>query len=221
MKKYYVIIPVYNEEKNIKKIIARVNNISKNIIVVNDGSKDGTENILKRIKNIRIINLKKNEGKGSALKKGAKLSWRLKADGVIFMDGDNQHDPKHIEKFLEYLNQGEQIIIGIRKIKTKIPIIRRLGNECFIFMMRHLFHVNIQDVICGFRAFSRTGFNNIMWQSNDYGVEVETMTLIGRKNLTYKTVVVDTIYHDKYKGFSMFDGIKILLKLPYWRLRKI
>lgn len=222
MNKYFVVIPVYNEDSHIKKLIADVQKYTKNIIVVNDGSTDDT---LKKVKGLKpkviLISMKKNEGKGAAMKKGAKLAWKLKADGIVFLDGDNQHDPRHLTEFFDYLKNGTDIIIGIRKIKAKIPIIRRLGNECFIFLMRWLFNVEIEDVICGYRAFSKKGYKKIMWQSNDYGVEVEMMTLIGRKRLPYKTVVVDTIYHDKYKGFSMWDGIKILLKLPYWRLRKI
>jgi hypothetical protein len=57
--------------------------------------------------------------------------------------------------------------------------------------------------------------------SQGYGVETEMLTIIGKKNLPFHTLVVDTIYHDKYKGFSLKDGVKILLQLPYWKWKRI
>lgn len=219
--KYFAVVPVYNEEKNIKSFLNKLNKQCKNIIVVNDGSTDNTLEIVKKIKYIHLINLKRNSGKGFAMKMGANLAWKMKADAVIFMDGDNQHNPKHLPKFFEYLNKPTDIVIGIRKVKANIPFIRRIGNNIFMTIMYVLFDIRITDILCGFRAVSKRGYRSLEWESNDYGVETEMLTIIGRKRLDFKTVVVDTIYLDKYKGFSAKNGLEILLKIPKWKFRKI
>lgn len=218
--KYWVIIPVYNEAKHIKSLIKTLNKYTKNIIVVNDGSTDNTLEIIDKISRIKVVNLKKNSGKGAAMKSGAKYAWKLGAQGIIFIDGDNQHNPKHLPKFFNLL-KTEHIIIGVRILKTDIPHFRKFGNNLALILTKILFQVDIPDLLCGFRAFSKKGYRSILWQANNYGVETEVITLIGRKKLRFKTVIVDTIYLDKYKGFSVKDGLGVLLKLPYWKFRKI
>jgi glycosyltransferase involved in cell wall biosynthesis len=140
---------------------------------------------------------------------GAKHAWKLKADGIIFMDGDNQHNPFHIAEFVKHLKKGEDIIIGVRLLKTNIPLHRKMGNMLIAFIMKYLFSLDITDIMCGFRAFSKKGFRRIRWKAQHYDVETEM--------LPFHTLVVDTIYYDRYKGFSLKDGAKILLKLPYWK----
>lgn len=221
MNKYFVIVPVFNEEKNIKIFLNNLKKFTSNIIVVNDGSTDNTGNIISKITKIKIITLSKNKGKGTAMKKGAETAWKKNAKGIVFMDGDNQHNPKYLQNFFKYLEKSRDIIIGIRVMKAKIPLVRRLGNRLGVFLMKILFNIKIEDMLCGFRALSRKAYKQVLWTSSDYGVETEMLSLIGRKKLSYKTLVVDTIYLDKYKGFSIIDGIKILLRFPYWRLRKL
>jgi len=218
---YYVVVPVYNEEKNIVSFLKKLKNYSSNIIVVNDGSSDKTAELVKEIPLVELVNLKRNQGKGIAMKTGAKYAWKLNAKGVIFMDGDNQHDPKHIQEFIDLLENSTDIIIGVRVIKAQIPFARRFGNNIFMHLMKLMFNIDIPDILCGYRAFTKKGLKNIMWESAGYGVETEMLTLIGRKRIPFKTVIIDTIYLDKYKGFSILGGLKILFKLPYWRFNKV
>lgn len=217
MNTYYIVIPAYNEERNIRRCIKQIKKHWKHIIVVNDGSTDATETILKRHRSIHAIHLPKNMGKGYAMFTGAKHAWKLKAKGIIFMDGDNQHNPVHIKEFIAHLNKGTNVVIGVRLLKAQIPLHRKLGNHIIAFIMRHMFGLSVPDMMCGFRAMTKRGFNQLRWTSHGYGVETEMLTTIGKKRIPFKTLVVDTIYHDKYKGFSLKDGIKILLRLPYWK----
>ena len=221
MKKYFIVVPAYNEVKNIRRCINHILKFSKNVIVVNDGSSDGTGEIIDSIPGIHTIHLDKNVGKGKAMRLGAEKAWQLGADGIIYMDGDNQHDPKHISQFIDYLDSGEQIIIGVRMLKTNIPLHRKIGNLIMVSIMKNLFSIQILDMMCGYRAFSKIGYKKIAWESSGYEVETEVLTKIGQKKLKYKTVIVDTIYHDKYKGFSILDGLKIMLKLPGWKIRNL
>ncbi len=235
MDKVFVVVPAFNEEKTIKQCIERIQKYHTDIIVVDDGSKDGTvaivkeltgsRNPLRRVEDeaskfgmtVELISLKKNKGKGFTMREGAEYAWKHGAGAVLFMDADNQHDPKHISSFLELLNKKTDIILGIRVLRAHIPFYRKLGSDLISFLMRHLFGIDLPDMICGFRAFTKKGYEQIKWKSNGYGVELETLARIGKMKLPYKTVVVDTIYHDKYKGFSILDGIKLLFQIPRWR----
>lgn len=221
MKNYFVVVPAYNEAKHIRRCVENIKQYHKNIIVVNDGSTDKTSQMLDSIFDIQVIHLEKNVGKGRAMKIGAEAAWGMGAKGVIFMDGDNQHNPKHLRDFIKHLKRGEDVVIGVRLLKANIPFHRKLGNVIMAHTMKMLFSIEVPDMMCGYRAFSKVGYKKIVWESNRYEVETEVLTKIGHKNLKYKTVVVDTIYHDKYKGFSMLDGIKIMLKFPGWKLRNI
>ena len=221
MTKYYVVVPAHNESKHIRKCIENIQKYHTHIIVVDDGSTDKTGEIIDKIKKITVIHLPTNMGKGKAMKIGAEAAWGMGADGVIFMDGDNQHDPKHISDFVKHLKKGEQAVIGVRMLKTNIPLYRKVGNLIMSYVMKKFFTLSIPDMMCGYRAFSKQGYKKIVWESNGYEVETEVLTKIGHQGLPYKTVVVDTIYHDKYKGFSMLDGIRIMLKFPGWKIRNI
>lgn len=221
MDKYFVVIPVYNEARHIRRCVEHVLEYTKNIIVVNDGSSDSTEKILDSVAKIEVIHLKRNMGKGYAMKIGAELAWKMGAKGIVFMDGDNQHHPKHIPEFVKSMKGGNDIVIGVRLLKTDIPLYRKIGNLMIASIMRSIFNVKIPDMMCGYRALTKKGYKKINWTSNNYEVETETLTIIGRKRLPFVSLVVDTIYWDKYKGFSVWDGLKIVSNLPYYRLRKI
>lgn len=217
-KDYFAVIPVYNEQKHIKKLLEKVRRHTKNIIVVNDGSKDNTRQILEKIRYIKVINLPQNEGKGAAMKKGAELAWKNKAKGIVFLDGDNQHNPSFLPHFFKYLDNGHDVVIGIRILKTKVPIYRKMGNLLLMATVKILFKISIPDLLCGYRGLSKKGYNQIIWNSTDYGVETEMISRLGKRKLKYATIIVDTIYLDKYKGFSIKDGLKIFIKIPFWKL---
>ena len=221
MGKYYVVVPAYNEARQIHRCIEHILEHTKNVIVVDDGSTDKTGTILDLIGGITVIHLKHNAGKGHAMKIGAKEAFRRGAAGVIFLDADNQHHPKHIPEFMRLLGRGNDIVIGVRILKAAIPWHRKLGNFIMAGLMHLLFHIYIPDMMCGYRAFTKKGFAKLEWQTSNYGVEIEMLTIIGRKKLSFKTIVVDTIYLDKYKGFSVWDGIKIMLSLPYYKWRTL
>ena len=216
-----MVIPVFNEAMRIRKCLNRILEFHKHLIVVNDGSTDNTADVLRDFPNIIVLNLAKNSGKGFAMKKGAKMAWKLGAKGIIYMDGDNQHDPKHIREFTKLLDKKKDIVLGVRILKTDIPFHRKLGNVIMVYAMQILFSVRITDMMCGYRAFSKRGYGSVTWESNGYEVETEVVAKIGDNKLKYETVIVDTIYHDKYKGFSILDGFKILAKIPGWKIRSI
>jgi glycosyltransferase involved in cell wall biosynthesis len=214
--KIYIIIPAYSEEKNIAKVLGKVKKYSKNIVVVDDGSRDKTYDVAKK-ESVVVLKHIVNLGKGAALKTGADYAVEHGADILIFMDSDGQHDPAEIPVFLSSLN-GADIVFGSRKRAGQMPFIFRFGNWFISFVSRLLFGMRISDTQSGYKALTAEAYKKIRWKSLGYSVESEIIALAGKKRLKYKEIFIKTIYSDKYKGTTILDGIKIVLNMIWWRL---
>ena len=221
----YIVIPVFNEEKYlpafIKQLLQQVKKLGDihRIIFINDGSSDTTREILestqKRHKNILVINSQRNHGKGYSMRKGFKEAQKQKASKIIFMDGDGQHDPVSLKKFLAQLDTYP-VVFGYRILKKDAPFIRKLGNRISNFIIRNIFGIHRKgDILCGYFGMRKDVYKEISWHSNDYGVEAEISAIVGRKMIPFKEVLVRTIYHDEKKGVNMFHALRILLRIPY------
>lgn len=217
-----IVVPVYNEclfietfLKDLTKAI-RVLPIRK-VIIVDDGSTDQTSDIVKKYTNhnITLIQYAINHGKGYAMRIGFESAQKAKADAVIFMDGDRQHNPKHLSKFIEALD-AYQIVLGYRRLDKKAPYFRKLGNKIAHYLFRIFFNIKRHDILCGFMAIRKDVYDDIVWKSDDYGVEMEISAIIGKKRTIFKEVLIDTVYLDMKKGVTLKRAFFISLKIPYW-----
>ncbi|MBW2966075.1 glycosyltransferase family 2 protein [Candidatus Woesearchaeota archaeon] len=214
----WVVIPAYNEENKIKDVIDKTKEYVQNIVLVDDGSKDNTINIAKEtgIKALRhVVNL----GKGSALKTGCEFALRKEAKQLIAIDADGQHDPAEIPNFLEALKESD-IVFGYRKLTKDMPFVLRFGNWFISRAVGLLFGINLRDTQSGYRAFSADTYKKIKWDAQDYYVESEMIANAGKNRLKYKEIPIQTIYSDKYKGTTIFDGMKIVLKMIWWKFMR-
>jgi len=160
-----VIIPAYNEAKRLPKTLLDMDKyltqagFSYEIIVVNDGSKDHTAEIVTKmrefIKNLYLIDNKDNQGKGGVVAQGM-----LAAKGTLrlFSDADNSTSLDQVEKFFPYFKQGYDVVIGSRYVKdselpVKQPFFRQLPGRIGNFLIRLLAVPGIIDTQCGFKAF--------------------------------------------------------------------
>jgi hypothetical protein len=94
--------------------------------------------------------------------------------------------------------------------------IRKFGNEVAGWILATFFNFKRKDNLCGFWGFRKEVYSKIKWNSSRYGVETEMATKVGRNEIPFFEIKIDTIYIDKYKGVTIFDAFKILLKVPYW-----
>jgi len=214
----YIVIAAYNESKKIADVIDRTKKFCKNIIVVDDGSRDKTYDIAKSkgvIALRHIINL----GKGAAVKTGCNLAVEKGAKFVILIDGDGQHEPEEVPKFLKALEHSD-IVFGYRRFSKKMPIVFRFGNTFINLMTRILYGIKLKDTQCGYRALRADAYKKVRWNASDYAMESEMIANAGKHNLKYDEIEIKTIYNDKYKGTTVIDGIKIVLNLILWRLKK-
>jgi len=162
MKKLSIIIPVYNEKKTILEILKRVENVNledlgfeKEIIIVDDGSTDGTREILKKLRNkYKIIFHPKNKGKGSAIKSGLK---KVTGDYVIIQDADLEYDPKDYRVLLKCAVKNQaRVVYGSRTLNPKnrySHFIYYLGGKFLSFLTSFLYGAKITDEATGYKLF--------------------------------------------------------------------
>ena len=137
MENTWIVIAAYNEEKNICNVIDETKKFCNNIVVIDDGSKDNTFKAAKN-KKVFVLNHIVNLGKGAAIKTGCDFVLSKGAKTLVLLDGDGQHNPKDIPKFLKAL-ENKDIVFGYRKFSEKMPFVYRLGNN-FINLATKILH---------------------------------------------------------------------------------
>lgn len=214
--KIVVIVPAYNESKYIGKFLDKLLAITSQVIVIDDGSIDKTCDIAKG-KGVVTLSHMVNLGKGAALKTGCDYAFKkMGANAVIIMDGDDQHVVSDIKLFDRELRKGAQVVLGVRQMDAKMPLMRMLGNKSMSILINLLFGHYIADIPSGFKGMTKGAYNLLKWHSSGYEVETEIAVRIAKSKLKYVEVPISTVYHDKDYGFNLLDAGKILLKLPYW-----
>ncbi|MAH02051.1 dolichyl-phosphate mannose synthase [Candidatus Woesearchaeota archaeon] len=218
-KKIFAIIPAYNEEKQISRVVKKTKKYVNNVVVVDDGSKDKTKDTAKKSKAIVLRHLV-NLGKGATLKTGCDYALKNNADIVIAIDADAQHNPNEIPKFLKNLKKYD-VVIAYRKLNKNMPFILKFGNLFINKTINFLYGIKIKDSQCGYRAFTAKAYKKLRWKASDYSMESEMIAKIGKYKLSYKEIPIETIYSDKYKGTTILDGIKIIFNLLLWKFNNI
>ena len=182
-----ILIPVYNEEDNIQKILDRVravtlvNNIAKQIVIVNDCSTDGTEELVLRYiekhNDIQIEYQKhsKNKGKGRAINTALKM---VKGDFVIIQDADNEYDPGEYNLLLQpIIDNYADVVYGSRFMGGNPHRIlffwHRLGNNFLTFLSNMFSNLNLTDMETCYKMFSREVIHSIEIKENRFGIEPE------------------------------------------------
>ncbi len=214
--KTIAVIPAHNEEKHISEVVYETKKHVDEVIVIDDYSKDQTSVLAKKAGAI-VIRHRVNLGKAGGLKTGCELAFQLGGEVIIFLDGDGQHNPAKIPVFLEEIQKGAQIVFGVREDISSMPFTRKLGTKALEIMMSTLYGLHITDTQCGYRAFRADIFPLIKWKSKNYHADAEITARVGKKKLRYKTIPIETIYHDAYKGMTVTDGMGLLFKLFIWR----
>lgn len=158
--KVLIIIPAYNEEKNIQKVVDNIlqNYPQYDYVVINDGSRDKTRDLCRK-RGYEYINLSINLGIGGAVQTGYKYARDKEYDVAVQIDGDGQHDIAYLEKMLIFLEKDEaDIVIGSRFLEKKgfqTSAARRTGIKILSFLIWICTGKKIKDVTSGFRAVNR------------------------------------------------------------------
>ncbi|MFA6004860.1 MAG: glycosyltransferase family 2 protein [Patescibacteria group bacterium] len=232
MKNIFLLVPLYNEEKYVGKFIASLlpelkkNTEIKNVVFINDGSTDTTLDIINSFASQfpstkEFITLKhhKNEGKGSAMSTGLAYAKKNNADAVLFMDGDMQHDPKHLTQFIQKLEEFP-VVFGHRNMPTEMPFLRKLGNSVANIVISRVFGINRKDILCGYIGLRRDVLSKLYWNSHGYGVETELAIEVHKSEIPFAEISIRTIYFDPNKGLNFWQAFWIFCSIPYWFFRR-
>jgi glycosyltransferase involved in cell wall biosynthesis len=210
--KLSVIIPAYNEERTIREILARVAAlpVPKEIIVVDDCSRDQTREILKELADagdLHAIFKTQNEGKGAALRTGFQ---RATGDIVVVQDADLEYDPRDILPLLKPLLAGEaDVVYGSRFLHEKPhdkSLIHRFGNWALTFASNVTTGLKLTDMETCYKAFKREVLTKFEIQQNRFGFEPEVTAKLGRRKFRVKEVPIS------YNARSYAEGKKIGIK---------
>lgn len=211
-----IIIPVYNEEENIERVIDNIRREgpSIDILAVDDGSTDDTSGILYRL-SVNTINLPFNLGYGGALQTGFKYAVENSYDFVIQFDGDGQHDAKEIIKLVKALEEEKgDIVIGSRfmdKGSYRTSFSKRIGMALFRWLARIIIKQNVTDITSGFQALNKKAYTFYSARGN-YPIDFpDADVIINMMLLGFKVVEVPVNMFVREKGKSMHSGFRVMI----------
>lgn len=211
MNKVLIIIPAYNEEKNIEKVVDNIieNYPQYDYVVVNDGSKDATRDVCEK-RGYQYLNLSINLGIGGAVQTGYKYARDKGYDVAVQIDGDGQHDIAYLEKMLPLLENGDaDIVIGSRFIDKEgfqSSATRRMGIKLLSTLIFICTGCKIKDVTSGFRAVNKR-FIEIYAQyyPTDYPEPEAIVAAVMNKGQVKECPV---IMHEREQGKSSINFVK-------------
>lgn len=213
--KLSVIIPCYNEKKTIKKIIDKIffQKINLEIILVDDGSDDGTVNVIKNYRKdsrIKKVFHLKNKGKGAAIKSASKF---ISGDIVLIQDADLEYNPKDYKKILDKfkVNKDIKAVYGSRALNknnyqgkmTLMRLIRIIGNKMLTLFSNSINSQNLTDAHTCYKSFRVNTFKKIILEEDDFSFCAEVNAKLSRMNINIEEVPIS------YSGRTIAEGKKI------------
>ena len=204
--KYSLIIPIYNEIKTLKKLIEKLNSLPKNIekIIVDDGSNDGSEVLLRDYNQLNLVQNKKNFGKGYAIRQGLNVA---SYENIILIDGDLEIDIECIPKLIiEYEIAPQNVLIGKRWpsiINKKIKNANDFGNYIINRFFNIIYKTNFNDVLCCFKILKKKDLSSLCLSSNGFSIESEIMAKLVTRGYSTKEVYI------KYERRTVKEGKKL------------
>jgi dolichol-phosphate mannosyltransferase len=218
--KVLVAIPVYNEERHLLDVLDEVRRYSSNILVVNDGSTDGTAGLLAEESDIQIITHPENRGYGAALISAFGFAVDSDMDVLVTMDCDGQHEPARIPVLLEAIHDAD-IVSGSRYLRdfrqnTPTPQDRQQINRLITQELNDTFGLHITDAFCGFKAYRRRALTSLRITETGWGMPLQLWVQAARLGLRIKEVGVPRVYLDPNRAFGeMLDDPEE--RLAYYR----
>lgn len=207
--KLSVIIPVYNEEKTIAKIIRQVKllkGLNKEIIVINDASSDKTSGIIKNIKGIIVVEHKINQGKGTAIKTGV---GKATGDYVLIQDADLEYDPQDVIRMWEPIQKGKAgVVYGSRFTGQRRNMFfwHWIGNQLLTLVTDILYNTTLSDMETGYKLIPLPLLKSLNIQAKKFEFEPEVTAKILKRGIRIWEVPIS------YAGREYNEGKKITWK---------
>jgi len=218
MNKLSIIVPCYNEENTILSAIDEIKefkDLDKEIIIVDDGSSDGTRDLLKKIKDdsIKIFYHDYNSGKGKAIRTGIEKS---SGDIILIQDADLEYSPKDYPALLRPFYEAEADVVYGSRFLGGAGYVRLhyyfhfIANKILTHFCNIFTNLNMTDMETGYKVFKSKVIKSIVLRENSFGIEPEITVKLAKKKFKFYEVAIS------YKGRSYDEGKKITLKDAFW-----
>ena len=199
-----VVIPAYNEAATIADVVTRTRRQLDWVIVVDDGSVDGTAEKLKELP-VTLLRQEQNQGKATALWRGFDVALQQGASGVITLDGDGQHRPEDIPRLLTAIDQNPQMIIIATRLgsRASMPRVRRFGNRIADFWISWASGYPIRDTQSGFRYYPATllqQLDNTYDRQRSFVFESEILIEAAKLGYYARPVAIDSLYPEQARA---------------------
>jgi glycosyltransferase involved in cell wall biosynthesis len=224
--KLSVIIPVYNEVESIQVILKRVweQNLAHEIVVVDDGSKDGTRDVLKELDGkdgVRVILHERNKGKGAAVRTGMAAAL---GDVLLIQDADLEYDPRDYPTLLKPINEGlADVVYGSRFLggSRRVAMFwHMVANQMLTFMTNILYNTILTDMETGYKVFRHEVLDGMVLHANSFDFEPEfTAKILKRKFRIFEVPITfnprDYTQGKKIKLHDAFEAVWTLIKYRF------
>ncbi|WP_343696215.1 DUF2062 domain-containing protein [Flavobacterium sp.] len=213
---FCVIVPTYNNQKTLKKVLDSILDFTQNVIIVNDGSTDETNEILKQYSQLTQIHHPKNLGKGRALRNGFRKAIELHFEYAITIDSDGQHFASDIPNFISAIqDEPNSLLIGSRNMtQENVPKKSSFGNKFSNFWFKFETGIELQDTQSGFRLYPLKLIPKRFY-TNKFEFEIEVIVRSAWKGITVKNIPIQVLYDpaervSHFRPFRDFTRISIL-----------
>ncbi|MFM7149296.1 MAG: glycosyltransferase family 2 protein [Gemmataceae bacterium] len=204
--RFLTAIPVYNEARHVERVLDEVRRYADDVLVVNDGSTDGTGEILSRQSGVALLTHPRNRGYGAALISAFNYTLEHDFDVLVTMDCDGQHEPSRIPLLLEALD-GVDIVSGSRYLRdfhqdNQAPADRRRINLQITRELNQRYGLDLTDSFCGFKAYRREALAQFQLTENSWGMPLQVWVQSALLGLRIREVGVPRLYLDPNRAFG-------------------
>jgi glycosyltransferase involved in cell wall biosynthesis len=205
-----VLLPTYNNAATLQQVIDDVLRYTRNIIVVNDGSTDATEEILKAYPELTLISYQPNRGKGYALRTGLRAAADAGYDYAITMDSDGQHYASDLPIFLEQISKTPgALLVGARNMRVEnVPVKSSFGNRFSNFWFWFNTHIRLPDTQSGYRLYPVQRVGRKRYFTRKYEFEIEVLVRAAWSGIDVRAVPVSVYYPPADERVSHFRPFK-------------
>lgn len=229
-----VLIPTYNNERTLNRVIDGVLKYTEHIIIINDGATDSTSDALKEYPKLEQIHFSKNKGKGIALREGFKKAHQLGYTYAITIDSDGQHYPENIETFVTEIEKSpNNLLIGDRNMAQEgIPKKSSFGNNFSNFWYTFETGVKLTDTQSGYRLYPLEQLAKLNYFTNKFEFEIEVIVRASWKGIAVKNVPIQVLYDEServthfrpikdFTRISILNTVLVLIALLYIKPRDL
>jgi glycosyltransferase involved in cell wall biosynthesis len=201
-----VALPVFNEAKHVTAVLDEVLRYADNVLVVDDGSTDGTSKLLSGRRDVLVSTFARNRGYGAALKAAFQYASVHDYDAIVTIDCDHQHEPKRIPQFIEALADHD-IVSGSRYLsvfddESAPPEDRWKINRIVTAELNRRLSLELTDAFCGFKAYRVNELSQVEITEPGYAMPLELWVQAARSGLRIRELAVPLIYLDEKRSFG-------------------